>query len=259
MVTKTCQGSRERPRPEDYIGRVAAKSLHNSFTPCSELFTHQSLLLIKIAKMAHQRLPSGDWRRIKSPDGNVLYFNSTTNQTSWEPPTSPPIFAPNASTPMQNSSPPPPYQDTYGQDSSQTMPNYYSYPPNPPPTNPHYEPSPPSPGYRSPPAPPAGSPYSSQHQSYGQDNSQLATTLLSLLGSAVRAAISPGQFNPSPYGNSGYPQAPVLNATYPTAGTMPSPAPSSAGQVIVNKQPLDQQSLLRLQMMGVRIVPGRYW
>jgi hypothetical protein len=250
--------------------------------------------------MADQWLPSGDWKRIQSPDGKVFYFNSTTNQTSWEPPTSPPASGTNAtipvspqpksSTPMQNLSPPPPYQDMYGQATSQTTPNYSSYPQNPtspnagfyvpptnnppydasppphpqytvpPATNPHYAPPPPAPqGYRSPPAPPTGSPYPQQRQPYGQDSSRHSTSLRSLLGSAVKAAIFPGQFNPSPYGNSGYPQAPVPNATYPTAGMMPSPAPSSAGQVIVNQQPLDQQSLLRLQMMGVRIVPGRYW
>lgn len=115
--------------------------------------------------MADQWLPSGDWKRIQSPDGKVFYFNSTTNQTSWEPPTSPPASGtnatipvspqPKASTPIQNLSPPPPYQDMYGQATSQTTPNYSSYPQNPtspnagfyvPPTNnPPYDASPPSP------------------------------------------------------------------------------------------------------------------
>jgi hypothetical protein len=40
---------------------------------------------------------------------------------------------------------------------------------------------------------------------------------------------------------------------------MPSSAANSTGRVIVNMRPLDQQSLVRLQMMGVSIVAGRYW
>jgi hypothetical protein len=188
---------------------------------------------------------------------------------------------------MQNSSLPPPYQDIHRQATSQTMSNYSSYTRNPtspnagfyvpppnnppydasplphpqyaaPPTNSHYTPPPLSPGYSSPPAPPASSPYPSQHQPPGQDSSRHSTSLRSLLGSAIKGSNLPRaiqsfsllQFRIS---SSTRPKRDIPN------GRNGASAPNGAGQVIVNQQPLDQQSLLCLEMMGVRTVPGRYW
>jgi hypothetical protein len=69
----------------------------------------------------------------------------------------------------------------------------------------------------------------------------------------VKAALFPGQFDGSQYGN------PSHTVQGPAAGPSPPSVANSNGQVIVNDVPLDQPTLLRLQMMGVQVVPGRYW
>jgi hypothetical protein len=232
--------------------------------------------------MADQQQASGDWRPIQSPNGQIFYFNARTNETSWVPPTSPSAAAASgptaAVTPAQNNAGSPTHQSPNSHIASPMLQNHGSYPspppyaaaspntsfyPAPPPASPpanSFPPQPaytfypqhPSPGYRPPPGPPAGNPYQPPQPPRPQSSGR-STSFKSLLGSAVKAALFPGQFDSAQYGNPGQP------GQGPAARPAPVSAANSNGQVIVNGVPLDQPTLLRLQMTGVHVIPGRYW
>ena len=166
--------------------------------------------------MADQQVPLGDWRPVRSPDGRVFYFNSRRDGTSWVVPKSPPASETNATTPasppqrkpLQNSGSPLSHQSTNGQGPSPTLPNYSFSPRHPDSSNAYSHPhnpctttaTPPSLDYGPPPRPPVSSPYS-QHQPPRPETSRPSTSFRSLLDSAGKAVLFPGQFDASPYGN----------------------------------------------------------
>jgi hypothetical protein len=101
-----------------------------------------------------------------------------------------------------------------------------------------------------------------------QRSSGAFRSLFATAGKVLNATLSPPpQSIPmaSPYGGGS-----VYNSQG-YSGYMPAPGPGvmstqpftgdagSVGNVIVNGYPLDQAAIGRLQMMGVRIIPGRYW
>lgn len=222
--------------------------------------------------MADQHSGLGDWQPIQSPDGKVFYFNSRTNETSWVAPQTSSASLPSIPvTPMQESGPQhginntaPPSAHSNG--SYPLPPNASSY--HPAPTSPQgssfsHQPAytfyaqHPSLRYRPPPpGPPAGNAYQPPQPPRPQSSGR-STSIKSLLGSAVKATLFPGQFDTSQTSTPSYlPQGPASAAA---PGQIPPSAGNRTDQVLVNGHVLDQPSLLRLQMMGVQVIPGRYW
>ena len=165
-----------------------------------------------------------DWAPVRTPDGKILYVNSKTNATTWEPPLS--------------TIPPPPYDKPL------------PVPPQPASSPPHL-----TQNYV---------PTQGVQQGNGQSQPSITSFLGSAFKAAVSAATALPQMGSPGYGSFGYqPGSPYGSSPYPpTPNTDPSmsvPGSQTSGQIFVNGAPLDQMSVMRLQSMGLVVAPGRYW